>query len=996
MDALGTTVLMRRIWVKTAAGGNYLGFGKVENQITFLNGMGFIMAQRKAYYWILFWRSVLCACALIGTAEIGEAEAPSLSVGDLIDVIRSADGSRSAIRGQFLAELVQSYECHVQTRWRGLEVVTEKEINELTYIDALQIPENEIQAADYVICGNYANSNIHKELQGFVVGVGLMGDSNRPALQGSFTARDAFELPAAMAKETARILSLASRTSDAMAKTTSPKDLIWVVQPFLMCAAGWGVGGTMDSKLSLQVEASLQQEGVVKKLVDRQALDTILKEHNLSDLSQHGFRKARMLSALKKADILLTGQVAPWRNHHRIDLFLIDSRTGCLLAARTATGVTEKELSAKCVQLATLLAETPIVMPAGGASSPARRRREAETLTSQAYYPEDPSFGSYFTRTRSELESLINNAEGSYLLVHDDDAFMCRNISDLWAGYKKRGWWNTPLPGDDAQRFEFKTLECMQRTACLINQALQHIEPSSVMPAPLLYRADALMYAGRYQEALDLAQRHLSHSPDIQPEWAQEILAYSHFKLGHIDIAAQFAKRSSAKMPESFLNYIVLGKAAQDSADNELQMAAKADAAAALEIYRKLMSREGSWVSIRDWKRYLDLLRKVEGPDEALNVNKFLYPGVMPFANCVVLNELPGQVIHPDQMLKAEIARCPDSWEKCYLMMLHMALCHADRGADEKAYRMGKDVMAATEAGSFVWGQCPFFKEIHDEAAQLCERIVAKRGPVKELWKSGQEVRTFGDRYCIYIAPQGAFNQTRLKATMNVLTSFYGTNCVRLLPSIPAPASRPGNAKYNYGCAPLFDGVYKNLVVPDDALHVVVVNELDMEYCGLLCSGQVENFETPSALSPVIISYVPFSPGVMPEQTRINDFCWKIISSLHYIYAGEALPWQRTWAARTGYGLDRETCRSWACIFHTGLWWREIPQAYRLLMCPKCQKEYESADFEKLHNDLMRHLKSKGVKIIKAGTSYPVAGIQGQGKPGKSVLRPHHFTPGSH
>ena len=233
------------------------------------------------------------------------------------------------------------------------------------------------------------------------------------------------------------------------------------------------------------------------------------------------------------------------------------------------------------------------------------------------------------------------------------------------------------------------------------------------------------------------------------------------------------------------------------------------------------------------------------------------------------------------------------------------------------------------------------------------------------MFKSAVDLHREDVHYRIYIVPQGSFNQVRLDDTMAILTSFYGTNAVKVLPSLPMPESIPKQGTFNYMCTPLFESIWKSLVVPDDALHLVIINELNMDHCGLLCAGQMENYVNPLVLTPVIISFMPFTAGNRPEKDRIRDFAWKIISSFRYIYAKESPVSQKERVRKTGYGIDRENCTSWTCIFQTGLWWEEASQNLRLTMCSKCQREFLEADFEKIHNDLIGYLKTMSVKIVK-------------------------------
>lgn len=137
------------------------------------------------------------------------------------------------------------------------------------------------------------------------------------------------------------------------------------------------------------------------------------------------------------------------------------------------------------------------------------------------------------------------------------------------------------------------------------------------------------------------------------------------------------------------------------------------------------------------------------------------------------------------------------------------------------------------------------------------------------------------------------------------------------------------------------------------------------------------DFDDPKVLSPVIVSYKPFTETVTAQENRFYCLAARIINSLHYIYANKASAVQKQqYYWNTGYGTDRERCLSYACIFENNMVWSFAPMTSRDVMCPKCQREYEQADFEKIHNDLMRYLKSVGVKIIKADEVANLSGSQ--------------------
>ena len=891
---------------------------------------------------------------------------PSLSVGDLIDAQIDATVPRVAIRGQLISELVQAYECQVQTRWYGLEVLTEKTIDEMAYMDSLSIPADEIQTADYVISGHYAGG-AGVSTTGHVYCAELKADGRRGTLRGAFgPKRTCFEIPECMAKTAANLLSLAPRRPPDGPVQAPQKELVWVVYPFLRCSPGWGTESFMDAKLALQVEAELQKQGIIKRLVDRQALDAILKEHHMASLTEKGHEPARKLARLTKADILLTGQVAPGEKNLRIDLYLLDSRTGCMIAACTAKEVTEEQLASECVRLAVLLAETPIVMSSPARPTPAQRRREAEVLISREHYPDHSSEGFYFTRVRSELESMINAAEGAYLLVHDEPSFVYRNVRSLWQGYKRWGWWNTPKPGDSIVRCSFRTLECMQRTACLMNQALQSMEHSPDTPTPLLLRADALMYAGRYKEAIPLAESHMKRYPAVEEGWALEILAESNYRLGNVDVAVDLAKRSIARKSDSWFTHDIVSDAVTAKMKNAVNSAAGKSDREAYEAYRELMYTEGAKIGVEDLKRYLELMRKVEGPEKSLDIAKITTADSPWWAQKFLLHEFPGQTFDPGRTMKCTLGKTMEGLDLMSVVMLHVACCYEAAGQKEKAVRRYKDIVADADTFRMFWDQHPMTRTARDEAEALRGKLERETGPVSELWRTGGEVRPFAGRYRIYLVPLADLKKTWLPDTVTNLVAFFGAGAVKVLPEIPVPNMTLPGGEFTYRCRPLFQGILKTLVVPDDALHVVILTDLPIEYAGVLCAGQAENFDNPRDLSPVLLSYHTLKLGYGPWPDRsCRLVAMRAATSLYYIYADDTTRFWRQ-ASWRGYARDKTECRSWDCIFSALMQDPGAEWGARFSMCPECQKKYKEADFDKIHRDLISYLKSAGVKIVPA------------------------------
>ncbi len=639
-----------------------------------------------------------------------------------------------------------------------------------------------------------------------------------------------------------------------------------------------------------------------------------------------------------------------------------------MLAAASSNGVPEQQVLATCCGLAKALASQSITMPVSNPASPERRRREADALQSREHYPDHFVGGGFrFPRVRSELESMINAAEGAYLLMHDDDDYVYSLVKTLWSGYKSWSWWNTPRPGDSIYRYEFRTLDCMQRTAFLINQALQHAEHSPTTTSPLLYRADALLFAGRYQESAVLVSEHQRRYANIEKGWASEILAHVNFRLADMEKAGQYADLAVRYNHAGYFTREIIGDCEKLRAERIVKSAASTNGADVLAGYEKMLAMEGTRIEVKDWSRYLELLRQVRGPREALDARRLVFPFIHEFAECQMMQELPGQKLSSDDAFKVKMSRNLDSGNIFPVTMFHIALCDEALGERGKAVNLARSVMAYCDSVRFSWDEVPDLKDVYAAASQLCCRVESAGGSIPNPWKKAGEVRRIEDQYHLYVIPVGPFNTNVLQLTVSAVEAFLGTNSVKVLPSMPLPASAFPRESFNYACTPLFKGLFKTFSVPRDALHVVFITEMPLEERAIMCAGQMYDHDDPAELSPVVVSTVGISDLPIPRWLKARFLSKVIISSFRYLYAGMPSELQRQHQRYTKYSFNRDECMTWTCLFGTGPMDESFTQCKQLAICPKCQREYAAVDFAAIHDKLMRFLRREGVKIDDVG-----------------------------
>lgn len=276
---------------------------------------------------LLVWNSILLLICKVQFAH--SEDPPTLSIGSLISTVVPSeltghDNRQTAIRDQLVTELLERYECRLLTRCRGFDVAVERSIHDISSITNLVTSGNQVPAADYVIMANYRGTDKAIAITGLVYCTNI-NSPTKHVTECGFQAASVFDIPEAMSVVLAGELGLKSRTnSPALSSLSSVRPLTWAVLPFMRM----DTGGADADGLALAAESAPVDGSTSRKLVDRQTIDAVLREHDITTFSGANDSVIRMLGTLINADRFLTGQVSLWKGGLRLDVHLLDTKTG--------------------------------------------------------------------------------------------------------------------------------------------------------------------------------------------------------------------------------------------------------------------------------------------------------------------------------------------------------------------------------------------------------------------------------------------------------------------------------------------------------------------------------------------------------------------------------------------------------------------------------------------------------------------------------------------
>lgn len=710
--------------------------------------------------------AVVLLCLLFSSVENSHGspeQPPVLAICDIVptDHRRFDDPGVLALRDRVVSELLEKYSCYVLNRSYGYAFAVEDLIHRISSLEASAEGSQGLPAADYVIEGTMSFETIGESVRGIIWYVDLRDASATPQSKPlKFSASSTHEAPGIIAQKIGELLSLPPRASNHSATfEKEPANLIWCVLPFSRI----DLGKEDPDQLSMHVESMLQENKVVGKLVDREAIDAVLNELKLKSVMKVNEHLAGKIARLVGADRVLTGVTTKAAQGLRIDVHAVDARSGVVLSAAQAVCRSKTELRETAGGLCVELVKNASTPPQVRASTASQRRREAEFYVKNAWgYPRRGTLSiTYATNAR-----VVDHYEAAYMLVHDDPKWsylIGKKLAEYLVEY---------------DLFQGSNLEAAQ----LVERLLSSVEHSAETPAPLLLRAGTQEHRNNYAKALRLVEKHLERYPNVEICRAKHIVAKCYFGLGDLDkawaILQSLRSDYSDKMDHKLRREVewLTAKVVPKKGDFEL-------------LRREVERRPQVLRSTKDAYDYLKLFQEHEGPEKTLEHINWLR------------------------------TRRP--------LGVHQLVFLASGGRCNLALGRHMEAARCCEAFLIGFNQYPMrcsfsYPDWGKSVRNMLSEIKNKLGKVPKFFKFGGEVREFPQNRSIYIVPVGDVYSEIVKEAANKVGKILGTK-VGVLEGIPIPQEAVVEDGSELLYEPLWNELLKHSQIPEDAVFVVFI-----------------------------------------------------------------------------------------------------------------------------------------------------------------------------
>ena len=686
--------------------------------------------------------------------------------------------------------------------------------------------------------------------------------------------------------------------------------LTWLVFPFSVADMDAGdVPGLSSPAVS---ETVLQRDGVAARLVDRQALDRVLRELKIKSLSGANENVAGAIARLLGADRAVMGTASRETEGFRLDVQVIGVKDAVVVAAGTGRARSIDELAVQSPHLVTEVCRKGISAPAIRPTSADQRRAEADFHL---------SVGSGQLLLGREM----NNVEAAYMLVQADPQFSKRLVDRLCGIVRDGavyGW------GMDLAR----------RAGVIADRILGADPEPSQVPDPLLLRADIQLQLKTYGEALLLAGEHLTRYPGKEEYYAWYIAAEASYGLGRIEDAARYLAMMKKKytlrqdVPRDWgriwpvwdLNSRVESRLGVPKTETQ--------------AYERILDRlkEGTYrIQGDEWQTYLDLLDRIEGPQRSAEIlGYWIRDGnLRRFDEQYVSAGLNSNCAHVDAIV-------------------HQARCFLKMERKSEAVRNYKLVpkLYGLEFG----GPPPFGKANYEEATGLVARMEAEIGPVDELLKTWGETRRMPREYAACLVPLGDADLAIVGGIAKELGAFFGTD-VRVHGAVALPNDAFRDHEGRLDLDRLWPLIAGGSVIPSDAVFV-----------GFITREPIRHPFSPHSGNPVVLSYadrwIRDSPAVVAAlkttmaKRLVLAFDFRPLkahdSSDDFQPGARVFPFLE---AKCGY----------PCLFSQLVY--ESVLIMPFAVCPECQERCKTMDFKKIHEDLIDYLRKTGATIAPDG-----------------------------
>jgi len=670
---------------------------------------------------------------------------------------------------QVAGELARNYNCVVLSRSFGHALSEEDAVKRLGAIDDTDFAPEELAGADYSFTGIFVPEGKSVVLRM----VDLRSASAEWEDKVTSVSVPGFEGSAAQVAQ--GIAEAASIPKRAAPRAVDSGRRTWMVLPPVVTAQVLpGKRDETAAALQMMAEVALQKEEARVRLVDRTALEAVLKEHAIGGLRNEAhLRKISRLVGAERALIVLAGNTGQ-RDEVQVDVLALDvARTEVLGSVMRRCG---KGDVLKAVEESVAACVSALGVPSALASAtPAQRAREARLHLETAKYN--------FAYTSARVSLLVMEyAEVVYLLARDNPEVMRETTSLVaersiyWAAMQKN---QRILVKGEVSRFLRRALG-------------QHPDLGTGDDGTRAYQlAQAFSADEDYASARRVAEDALQANPRetlVSP--LRRVLAECHYADGDYRRALECLKDGDGGRTR-----LARVKIAHALKDEDAEFAAMREVSSHdyfISSYYFANPREmGGGISNNLWFRHLALLDKREGPAA---VCEFIEAG---------MNRYPG---YPQDHIKYELAKY-----------------YAKAGDKKKAAEIAHVLLAQ---GTWMGWQ---LKDA--DFRKLLEELIAEVGDAAEapVWKKARELREIPEAFAFYIQPVGEVRPHLLEAVRAGVEDFFGAKAI-LLPKFELSKDAPYyiKASNRYQCDPLAEDVKRQMKLPSNALSAVMVMEDDL------------------------------------------------------------------------------------------------------------------------------------------------------------------------
>ena len=672
-------------------------------------------------------------------------------------------------REQVAGELARNYNCVVLSRSFGHALSMEDAAKRLGAIDDAEFAPEYLAGADYSFTGMFVPGSKSVVLRmvdlrsASATWEDKVTSVNAPVFEGS---------AAQVAQEIAEAASIPKRASP---RAVDSGRRVWMVLPPVVTAqALQGKRDETAAALQMVAEITLQKEEARVKLVDRMALEAVLKEHAIGGLrNEADLRKISRLVGAERALIVLASSTGQ-RDEVQVDVLALDVvRTEVLSAVMRRCG---KDDMLKAIEESVAECVTALGVPSALASAtPAQRAKEARLYIDTAK--------KNFERENDNIAALtvMEYAEMVYLLARDNREIMydithfIANKNESWGRQLRK---DSILAKGEVSQFIRRVQGQYPDIGAKDNGSWAY------------YAAQSFASDKDYAAAKQIAENALKAKPKkALEETLRRVIAEYHYSNGDYRRALECIKGD-----DDGYTRLARVKITQALKDEDAEFAAMSKMSSGdYFFYSYYFECPEEWGGMDKnlWFRHLELLEKRKGP-----------AAVCAFIEKNMNMYRPALESH----IKYELAK------------YHM------RAGDKK--KAAEIAHALLDQGRWAEWQ---IKNV--EFRKLLEEMVAQAGDAAEapVWKKASELKEIPKAFAFYIQPVGEVRPQLLEAVRSGVEEFFGAKAI-LLPTFELSRDAPYYIKANnrYNARLLTEEVKRQMKLPSNALSAVMVMEEEL------------------------------------------------------------------------------------------------------------------------------------------------------------------------